>query len=63
VFKVTAASVPPFVTSTQQAASMADQLRQALAEDLLAAYLAEIEKRIGVSTYPENMRRAIGGES
>ncbi len=63
VFKVTSASVPPFVTSTQQASTMEDQLRQALAEDMLAEYLGEIEKQIGVSTYPENMRRAIGGES
>ncbi len=63
VFKVNAASVPPLITSTQQSAAMEGQLRQTLAEDVLAQYLAEIEKQIGVSTYPENMRRAIGGES
>ena len=63
VFKVTAASVPPLVTSTQQAAAVEDQLRQALAEDLLAEYFADVEKQLGVTTYPENMRRAIGGES
>jgi peptidyl-prolyl cis-trans isomerase D len=63
VFKVTAASVPPLVTSTQQASAVENQLRQALAEDVLAQFMAEIEKQIGVRTYPENMRRAIGGES
>jgi peptidyl-prolyl cis-trans isomerase D len=61
VFRVTAASVPPFVTSTQQAEALEGQLRQALAEDVLAQYLAAIEKQIGVQTFPENMRRAIGG--
>jgi peptidyl-prolyl cis-trans isomerase D len=54
---------PPLVTSTQQASAVEEQLRQALAEDVLAQFMAEIEKQIGVRTYPENMRRAIGGES
>ncbi|NNM71937.1 peptidylprolyl isomerase [Enterovirga aerilata] len=63
VFKVTAASVPPFVTSTQQAAAVENQLRQAVAEDLFSQYVAEVERQIGVRTYPENMRRAIGAES
>jgi peptidyl-prolyl cis-trans isomerase D len=63
VFKVTVATAPPLVTSTQQASTIEDQLRQALAEDVLAQFMAEIEKQIGVRTYPENMRRAIGGES
>jgi peptidyl-prolyl cis-trans isomerase D len=63
VFKVTGASMPPFVTTTQQAASVEDQLRQALADDLLAQYVAHAEKTLGVATFPENVRRAIGGES
>lgn len=63
VFKVAAATVPPLVTTTQDAAAAEEQLRQALAEDVLSQYLADIEKQIGVQTYPENMRRAIGGES
>ena len=59
---MTSATRPPFVTTTQEAGGLEEQLRAALREDLLAEYVAEVEKQVGVVTYPENMRRAIGGE-
>lgn len=62
LFKVASAAMPPFVTTTQDSIATSDQLRSALAEELLAEYIAEVEKEIGVTTYPENLRRAIGGE-
>jgi peptidyl-prolyl cis-trans isomerase D len=61
LFKVTAATVPPFLTTTQESAATEGQLRSFLADDLLAEYVAEVEKRIGVTLYPTNVTRAIGG--
>lgn len=63
LFKVTGASVPPFVTTTQESSAMETQLRNLLSEDLLTQYVADVQKRLGVRLYPENVRRAIGGES
>jgi peptidyl-prolyl cis-trans isomerase D len=63
LFRVTGATVAPLVTSTQQAAGEEEQLRNLLTEDLLAEYVGDVQKRIGLSVYPEMMRRAIGGES
>ncbi|HMO28420.1 SurA N-terminal domain-containing protein [Enterovirga sp.] len=62
VFKVTGATVPPFMTTTQEAAGAERQLRTLLTDDLLAQYLADVEKRIGVQVFRSNIRRAIGGE-
>ena len=61
VFRVRAATMPPFVTTTQEATALAEQLGGTLAEDLLAEYIGDAQKQIGVQTYPENLRRAIGG--
>jgi peptidyl-prolyl cis-trans isomerase D len=63
VFKVTAASVPPLVTSTREASTVEERLRVALSEDLLAQYIAQVEKDLGVTVYQQNLRRAVGGES
>ena len=63
VFKVTAASVPPLVTSTREALAVEERLRVALSEDILAQYIAQVEKDLGVTVYQQNLRRAVGGES
>lgn len=63
VFKVTGATVPPFVTTTQESIATDRQLRNLLGEETLAEYITEAKKRVGVTLYPENIRRAIGGES
>ncbi|TDR93992.1 SurA N-terminal domain-containing protein [Enterovirga rhinocerotis] len=62
LFKVTGASVPPFVTTTQEAAGAERQLRTLMTDDILAEYLSDVERRIGVQVYRQNIRRAIGGE-
>jgi peptidyl-prolyl cis-trans isomerase D len=62
VFKVTAATVPPFVTSSREASAIEERLRVALSEDLLAQYIAQIEKDIGVTVNQQNLRRAVGGD-
>lgn len=63
VFKVTGATLPPFITSTNEAARIEDQLRIMLGDDLLTQYIGQLQKDIGVSIYEQNMRRALGGES
>ena len=63
VFKVAAATMPPFVTSTNEAQRVEEQLRIMLTDDLLAQYIAQLQKDLGVSINQQNMRRAIGGES
>lgn len=62
LFKVTGATVPPFVTTTQEAAAAETRLRTVLSEDLLAEYGSDLERRLGVRIYQENVRRAVGGE-
>ena len=62
-FKVTGAAAPPFVTTTQESAATEERLRTLLADDQIGEYVADVQKRIGVTTYPNNVRRAIGGES
>ena len=61
VFKVTGATLPPFVTSTNEAGRVEDQLRIMLGDDLLTQYIGQLQKDIGVSIYEQNMRRALGG--
>ena len=55
VFKVTAATVPPFVTTTQEAAAIDDQLRTGLGDDLIAEYVRAGRARISAS--PSTSRR------
>jgi peptidyl-prolyl cis-trans isomerase D len=64
VFKVTAATVPPFVTTTQEAAAVADQMRLYLSDDLVAEYVRQAQADLGVRIDQDAARRAIaGGES
>lgn len=61
LIKITDAVVPPFVTTTQAAGQIDDQLRSQLAQDLLATYVARVQSDIGVRINPEAVRLAIGG--
>jgi peptidyl-prolyl cis-trans isomerase D len=65
VFKVTAATVPPFVTTTQEAAAVADQMRLFLSDDLIAEYVRQAQADLGVRIDQDAARRALagGGES
>ncbi|HEX2508988.1 MAG TPA: SurA N-terminal domain-containing protein, partial [Microvirga sp.] len=49
VFKVTAATVPPLNTTTQQADAIKNRLREALGDTLLEEYVADLQKDIGVT--------------
>ncbi|MDQ4135911.1 MAG: SurA N-terminal domain-containing protein [Pseudomonadota bacterium] len=62
VFKVTSATVPPLVTTTQEAERIEDQLRNAMGDDLLAQYVAETQKGISVTVNQQALRQVVGGE-
>lgn len=62
LFKVTSATAPPLVTSTQEAAQVEAQMRLAMADDLVSEYIAEVQRGMGVTINQEALRRAIGGD-
>ncbi|ACA19715.1 PpiC-type peptidyl-prolyl cis-trans isomerase [Methylobacterium sp. 4-46] len=59
-FKVTSATVPPLPSGPQ--GGVEQQYRQALADDVLAEYIADAQRQAGVSVNEAAFRRAIGGE-
>ncbi len=62
VFRVTSATVPAFVPSAAGAVAVEQQYRTALADDILAQYIADVQKQAGISVNEAAFRRAIGGE-
>ncbi|NBJ12471.1 SurA N-terminal domain-containing protein [Microvirga arsenatis] len=63
VFKVTAATVPPLVTTTQQAQNTETQLRNAYGDDLISQYIAQVRQELEVTINQQALRRATGSES
>jgi peptidyl-prolyl cis-trans isomerase D len=61
VYKVTSATVPPLITTTQEAEQIATHLRNLMAEDLVAQYLGEAQKEIGVTVNEAAVRQVVGG--
>lgn len=62
VFKVTAATVPPLVTTTQEAINVENQLRNGMSDDLINQYIARIRQDLGVVINQQALRQATGGE-
>lgn len=62
VFKVTSATVPPLVTSTQQAQNTENQLRTGLGDDLIGQYITQVRQELGVTINQQALRQATGGE-
>lgn len=62
VFKVTAASVPPIVTTTQAAQTIENQLRTGFGDDLISQYIAQVRQDLGVTINQQALRQATGGE-
>ncbi len=60
VFKVTAATVPPFATTTQEAAQIATQLKTGMGDDLISEYIAQIRQDLGVTINQQALRQATG---
>ncbi|WP_247654577.1 SurA N-terminal domain-containing protein [Microvirga sp. HBU67558] len=63
VFKVTSATVPPLVTTTQAAQNAENQLRTGFGDDLLSQYIAQVRQDLGVTINQQALRRATGSES
>ena len=62
VFKVTSATVPPFITTTQEAQRLDTELRNGMGDDLLNEYTAQVRQDLGVTINPQALRQATGGE-
>jgi peptidyl-prolyl cis-trans isomerase D len=62
VFKVTAATVPPLVTTTEEAQRVEEQLRVAMSDDLLGQFIAEAQKTISVTVNQQALRQVVGGD-
>jgi peptidyl-prolyl cis-trans isomerase D len=62
VFNVTAATVPPLLTTTQEAQGTEDQLRDSMADTLVAEYIAQAQKDVSIIVNSQALRQAIGGD-
>jgi len=62
VFKVTSATVPPLVTTTQAAQNTENQLRTGFGDDLINQYIAQVRQDLGVKINQQALRQATGGE-
>ncbi|MGO4386168.1 SurA N-terminal domain-containing protein [Microvirga sp. 2YAF29] len=62
VFKVTAATVPPMNTTTQEAQSIDNQLRNGMGDDLIGEYITQARQDLGVVIHQQAVRQATGGE-
>lgn len=63
IFQVTAATVPPLVTSTREAENLEQQIRLAMTDDLLTEYVAKLQAELGVSINQQALRNALGGSA
>lgn len=61
ILRVTSAEVPPLVASAQEASQLDDQIKVALGDDVLSAYVAKVQNELGVSINETVLRQAVGG--
>lgn len=61
VFKVVSAETPPLIASGQDAARLDEQLRVALGDDVISAYVAKLQAQLGVKVNDAVLRQAVGG--
>ncbi|MBS7703479.1 SurA N-terminal domain-containing protein [Chelatococcus asaccharovorans] len=60
VFVVTEATVPPYITSTGDAARIRDQMRTAVEEDLISEYSTKLRSELGVTINQRAINNAFG---
>jgi peptidyl-prolyl cis-trans isomerase D len=61
IFKILSSEVPPIDTGSDAMKSIGDQLRSAMAEDLVSQYLAALQLQLGVKINEPAVRAATGG--
>ncbi len=62
VFKVTSATVPPLMTTTQEAQTIENRLKTGFGDDLISQYIAQVRQDLGVTVNQQALRQATGGE-
>ncbi len=62
VFRVAGASMPAYAAGSPSDKTIAQSFQAALADDVLAEYISEVQKNAGVSVDQTALRRALGGE-
>jgi peptidyl-prolyl cis-trans isomerase D len=60
VFKVTAATVPPLPSTSQQVQTIENQLRNGMSDDLINEYIAQARQDLGVTINQQALRQATG---
>ncbi|MEZ0170608.1 peptidyl-prolyl cis-trans isomerase [Microvirga sp. TS319] len=60
VYKVTAATVPPMITTTQEAQNVETQLRNGMSDDLINQYIAQARQDLGVTVNQRALQQATG---
>jgi peptidyl-prolyl cis-trans isomerase D len=63
LFRVTTASIPTFLRTTQEADGIARQLGIALGDDLLSQYVTRVQAELGMTINAQGVRNAISGGS
>ncbi len=61
VFKVTKVTEPKFEPALPEARSIAEQLQNAYADDVIGAYIARVENDMGVSINQTALNQVVGG--
>ncbi|AMJ60114.1 peptidylprolyl isomerase [Bosea sp. PAMC 26642] len=61
LFRVDAATVPPYVRTTQEAENFATRLGASVSEDILSQYVGKLQADLGVSINETAFRNATGG--
>ncbi|HZH12584.1 MAG TPA: SurA N-terminal domain-containing protein [Microvirga sp.] len=60
VYKVTAATVPPLPSTSQQVQNIENQLRNGMSDDLINQYIAQARQDLGVTINQQALRQATG---
>lgn len=63
VFQVMSATLPPFDRQAADATKLDEQLRLALADDILTQYVRKLQSGLGVRINQQALRNALGGTS
>jgi peptidyl-prolyl cis-trans isomerase D len=63
IFRVGETTTPALDANAEDGKQLRENLRNAISQDLLVQYVAQIEKELGTSINQDALRRAVGGEA